>query len=231
MQKVLKENAVVQKKDFDILNTPIIQKEVEEGIHNLKLGKSPGFDCVTNEMLKCTTSHGKKLFTLLFNKVLKSGIFPYEWNYGMVKLINKGMDVYDASDYRGITLKSCLGKLFCTILYNRIVPLLENKNILCKEQAGFRQNHRTTDHILRTIIKKYTTKNNILFSCFVDFSKAFDSIWRRALIEKLHKIGINGPFLQVIESIYNTTTNSLIYNDSLTPKFISNIWAYGVCSG
>ena len=117
----------------------------------------------------------------------------------------------------------CLGKLFCTILYNRIAPLLENKNII--EQAGFRQNHRTTDHIflLRTIIKKYTTKNNILFSCFVDFSKAFDSIWRRALIEKLRKIGISGPFLQVIESIYNTTTNSLIYNDSLTPKFISNI--------
>ena len=214
-----------QKKDFDILNTPIIQKEVEEGIHNLKSRKSPGFDCVTNEMLKCTTSHGKKLLTLLFNKVLKSGIFPYEWNYGMIKLINKGMDVYDANDYRGITLNSRLGKLFCTILYNRIAPLLENKNILCKEQAGFRQNHRTTDHIilLRTIIKKYTTKNNILFSCFVDFSKAFDSMWRRALIEKLRKIGINGPFLQVIESIYNTTTNSLIYNDSLTPKFISNI--------
>ena len=124
-----------------------------------------------------------------------------------------------------LVYKTFLGKLFCTILYNRIAPILENKNILCKEQAGFRQNHRTTDHIflLRTIIKKYTTKNNILFLCFVDFSKAFDSMWRRALIEKLRKIGINGPFLQVIESIYNTTTNSLIYNDSLTPKFISNI--------
>ena len=145
-----------QNKHFDILNTPINQKEVEEGIRNLKSKKSPGFDCVTNEMLKCTNSHGKNLLTMLFNKVLKSGIFPCEWNYGMIKLINKGMDVYDANDYRGITLNSCLGKLFCTILYNRLAPLLENKNLLCKEQAGFRQNHRTTDHtfLLRTIIKK-----------------------------------------------------------------------------
>ena len=63
-----------------------------------------------------------------------------------IKLINKGMDVYDANDYRGITLNSCLGKLFCTMLYNRLAPLLENKNILCKEQAGFRQNHRTRSH-------------------------------------------------------------------------------------
>ena len=99
---------------------------------------------------------------MLFNKVLKSGIFPCEWNYEMIKVINKGMDVYDANDYRGITLNSCLGKLFCTILYNRLAP---HKNILCKEQAGFRQNHRTTDHIflLRTIIKKYISRNNILF--------------------------------------------------------------------
>ena len=135
------------------------------------------------------------------------------------------MDVYDANDYRGITPNSFLGKLFCTILYNRLAPLLENKNILCKEQAGFRQNHRTTDHIflLRTIIKKYTSRNNVLFSCFVDISKAFDSIWRRALIENLSKIGINDPFLQVIKSIYNTTTNSLIYKESLTPTFISNM--------
>ena len=48
-------------------------------------------------------------------------------------------------------------------------------------------------------------------------------MWRSALIDKLHKIGINGPFLQVIKSIYNTTTNSLIYKGSLTSKFMSNI--------
>ena len=87
------------------------------------------------------------------------------------------------------------------------INVLENKNVYCKEQAGFRQNHRTTDHIflLRYIIKKYTSKNNILYSCFVDFSKALDSIWRGALFKKLHQIGINGPFLQVIKSIYHTT--------------------------
>ena len=63
----------------------------------------------------------------------------------------------------------------------------------------------------------------MLFSCFVDFTKAFDSIWRSPLINKLHKIGINGLFLQIIKSIYNTTTNSLIYKGSLTSKFMSYV--------
>ena len=41
--------------------------------------------------------------------------------------------------------------------------------------------------------------------------------------EKKEEIGSTGPFLQVIKSIYNTTTNSLINKESLTPKFISNM--------
>ena len=56
-----------------------------------------------------------------------------------------------------------------------------------------------------------------------DFAKAFDSIWRSGLINKLHKIGINGRFLQIIKSIYNTTTNNLIYKGPLTPKFMRNV--------
>ena len=192
-----------QKEKFDRMNLQFTEKEVEKNIRSLKSKKSPGFDRITNEMLKCTNVQGIKMLTLLFNKILKSGIFPVCWNYGLIKLINKGMDVYDPNNYRGITLNSCLGKLFCTILYNRLAPILEDNNILCKEQAGFRQDHRTTAHIflLRSIIKKYTTKNNKLFTCFVDFSKAFDSIWREALIKKLGDIAIHSPLLQILTSM------------------------------
>ena len=42
--------------------------------------KSPGFDRITNEMLKCTNSQGIKILTILFNEILKSGIFPTSWN-------------------------------------------------------------------------------------------------------------------------------------------------------
>ena len=102
----------------------------------------------------------------------------------------------DENNYRAITLNSCLGKMFCTILNQRLNPLLESENIFCKEQAGFRTNHRTTDHIfiLKKIVRTYVSQNKHLYTCFVDFSKAFDSIWRKGLIEKLTKLGINGHF-------------------------------------
>ena len=170
---------IIKIKDLNII---IEEKELRFTINNLKLKKSPGYDRISNEMLKCTNSQGIKLF----NKILKMGNFPEEWNYGLIKLIHKGNHIYDPNNYRGITLNSCLGKLFCTIRYNRLATIFELENIYCKEQGGFRKKHRTTDHIfiLRKIIRQYTTQSKILYTCFVDFQKTFDSVWRKALIYK-----------------------------------------------
>ena len=45
-------------------------------------------------------------------------------------------------------------------------------------QAGFRQGRDTRDHIfnLRMIIQKCREFNQPLFTCFVDYTKAFDSV-------------------------------------------------------
>ena len=45
--------------------------------------------------------------------VLESGIIPTDWSVGIIKVLykNKG-DIDDINNYRGITLLSCLGKLF-----------------------------------------------------------------------------------------------------------------------
>ena len=48
-------------------------------------------------------------------------------------------------------------------------------------QIGFQSGHRTADHVctLKTLIDKHViqNKNNTIYACFVDFKKAFDSVW------------------------------------------------------
>ena len=212
------------KHKFNSLNRNLTEDEVTKHINSLKNKKSPGNDQITNEMIKCTNKVGIKLLTKLFNTILNSGYFPKKWNHGLLRLIHKGGDSDDENNYRAITLNSCLGKVFCTVLNQRLSPLLEEENIFNKEQAGFRKNHRTTDHIflLRKIVKSFTSQNKNLYTCFVDFSKAFDSIWRKGLFDKISKIGINGNFLNILKSIYDTTTNSIIYNNDLSETFPSN---------
>ena len=213
------------KTKFNILNKDINEEEVEVCIKNMKLKKSPGEDQISNEMIKATNKEGISLLTKLFNTILSCGYFPEGWNYALLRLIHKGGDPDDENNYRAITLNSCLGKLFCTILNRRINPLLEQENIFCKEQAGFRKNSRTTDQIflLQNIVRHYVSNNQYLYTCFVDFTKAFDSIWRKALIEKLTILGISGKFLDIIKSIYSSTTNGIIYNDNTSEIFKSNM--------
>ena len=98
-------------------------------------------------------------FEKLFNKVFKTGYYPNSWNEGLIFSVHKSGKKENPNNYRGITLFNSLGKLFNTILYNRLTTKLQNANILSPAQAGFRKDHRTSDHIftLYSLIKKFVT--------------------------------------------------------------------------
>ena len=118
-----------------------------------------------------------------------------------------------------------LGKLFNTILYNRLTTKLQNANILSPAQVGFCKDHRTSDHIftLFSLVKKYVTKGKYLYTCFVDFQKAYDSIRRDGLKDKLEKIGINGKFLDIIHAM-DKALNIIIQKQSYS-AILHNYWA------
>ena len=75
-------------------------------------------------------------------------------------------------------------------------------------QQGLCKGGQTLDHILclNTCIKKYIAKKkNYLFACFVDYTKAFDTFCREALIYKLHDMGIKGRFLMCLQYMYSSS--------------------------
>jgi hypothetical protein len=83
-----------------------------------------------------------------------------------------------SNNYRGISVTSALGKLFNSILDNRLDMILEKHQIIDTCQVGFTRKARTTDHlfILKCIIDTYcSSKDGRVFACFVDFQKAFDT--------------------------------------------------------
>jgi len=54
-----------------------------------------------------------------------------------------------------------------------------------------------------SIIFKSLSVKRRLYCCFVDYTKAFDSVQRVMLWYKLSHIGIRGKLLQVIKSMYS----------------------------
>ena len=73
----------------------------------------------------------------------------------------------------------CLGKLFNSVLNNRLNEYLTENNVISKTQIGFQKKARTTDHTLST--KQNKSK---LFTCFIDFKEAFDSVLHQTLFLK-----------------------------------------------
>ena len=58
-----------------------------------------------------------------------------------------------------------------------------------------------------------------LHVCFIDFKKAFDSVWHKGLFYKLQKVGINGHSLNLIKDLYKKTKCAIKVNDRITDFF------------
>ena len=138
----------------EFLNAQFTEGEVSAVIDNLKNNKSAG---LLNEFFKYGKSYLCPVLTKLFNVVLNSGIFPESWAKGLIVPVfkNKG-DRSDPNNYRGITLISCVCKMF-TSFSCRISKYVENFQILGNEQTGFRKKNSTVDHVflLHTLIMIY----------------------------------------------------------------------------
>ena len=158
-------------------------------IKRLKSKKAPGPDKIRNEMLKAGIHVLKTALCKLFYLILRIGFFPSSWYEGTITPIYKSGNRQDPTNYRGRCINSCLGKLLTSILNHRLKTFVIEQDILHEAQIVFLPGHRTSDHIftLRTLIDKYVKQvlRGKLYTCFIDFRKAFDSIWHDGLLYKL----------------------------------------------
>ena len=187
----------------DTLNRDFTLPELESAIKKLKNNKSVSGDLISNEMLKNLSGKSEQLLLKLFNDCLQQGVYP--WNSSITTPLHKKGDRQNPDNYRAITVGSCLGKLFSSLLLAR---LLDFRETMCPDypnQLGFRSGAQCSDHILTlsTIIEKYVRLGKRrLFACFVDYRKAFDTVCRDALLFKLKQIGIAGNFFQCLNYMY-----------------------------
>ena len=72
--------------------------------------------------------------------------------------------------------------------------VLGKKHVLSKYQSGFRKNHTTFDHIIRleTDIRKGFKHRQSTTAVFLDISRAYDMVYKPALLKKIQKAGIRG---------------------------------------
>ncbi|MCU7800877.1 MAG: reverse transcriptase family protein [gamma proteobacterium symbiont of Lucinoma myriamae] len=208
----------------ELLNSYITESEILKCIKSLKNNKACSNDNIINEYIKNSTEIMMPIYVSFFNMIFNTGILPDSWLEGIIRPIYKRKgNPLQPENYRPITILSCFGKLFTSILNTRLYNYLEQFNILEENQAGFRAGYSTTDHmfVLHSLTELLKTKKKKLFCSFIDFSKAFDSVWRIGLWKKLLGNGINGKIFRIIYNMYQNIKSCVSFSGEKSNVFRS----------
>ena len=222
------------------LNEPIELDEMAVVFNKLKRGKAAGPDGIRAEFLKDAVvrefeeedgSHPVFRNVLLepvhavINAFFESGDPPVSWSEAAISAVFKKGDPTCKDNYRGIAVGNVFGKVFSMVLEQRLSKWSEEHGHRAQAQAGFRKGMRTTDQlfILRHVIDKYRLQKKPLFCCFVDFKKAYDSVDRRLLLQRLASLGIWGTMLTSIAAMYRNVPLHARVDGKVGPAFQSSI--------
>ena len=196
-------------------------KELIKAINKLKNNKAAGPDRIPAEMLKASPNSLLTIILKTINLIKSSFLVPDNWAVGITSLILKEGDDTDPDNYRAITVTDALAKVFAILINERLEQWTTANNIQKKEQIGFTKKCRPADHllVLKTVIDTYNETSRKVYTCFVDFRKAFDSVWRVGLFYKMIKTGINTGYVKLIKNMYEKTSQCLKLNNGITRSF------------
>ncbi|CAC5400853.1 unnamed protein product [Mytilus coruscus] len=196
------------------LDKEITIDEVHKVVVNAKNCKSAGIDLIQAEL--CKNISIISILQKLFNLCFSSGNVPNMWNKGIITPIPKcsTSDPRDPLSYRGITLAPFAYKMYCSILNERLVKWLDEREIINDEQNGFMKGKSTIDHIstITSIIETRKKCKLSTYVAFIDFKKAYDSINRVFLFNKLENLGISSKFMYSLKALYSNVECSVRVN-------------------
>ena len=110
---------------------------MRRAIKKLKNGKSAGEGNVMNEVFKTAQLYLELPITKLMNLILESEKYPSTWCRNILVTICKDGGNDDPDNYRGISIGSCLAKLYSTVLYHRILEVNDNVGLINNIQISF----------------------------------------------------------------------------------------------
>ncbi|KAL3683278.1 hypothetical protein R1sor_001300 [Riccia sorocarpa] len=200
--------------------------EVEKGLHDLGTGKASDLSGLSAELVRWGGPFLLSHITRIVNQACQTGL-PEEWNYCRVVPLYKAGPRTSPQSYRTIMVSSIFSKLLGWLLETRLSVWCEQMGDRAPAQTGFRRSYSTSDHtvVLHVIMEQARRHKKQLFVLYVDFSKAFDSVPRYLIWQKLVNLGVPQDLVNTVVSLYSQV---LVRLDLTSPTVESNL---GVIQG
>ena len=163
---------------------------------------SPGPDGITYLMLK-----GGGLFLLqqlstLYQYCLDRAITPSQWKSAFVVPIFKKGDRTRVTNYRPVSLISCVAKLMEACVRNELLNFWRSNATICPSQFGFIPNSSCCHQLIVYLdnVTEIVDKGLCVDAIYLDLAKAFNTVSHSRLLTKLGSMGIGGYLLKWLES-------------------------------
>ena len=131
-------NKKIVEKQSRLLDYLITENEIRTAVKKSKIVKSPFLDKIRNKIIKASLNDMLPVYYKLVNAIINSGTMPQTWCGGLIT------PIYKSGTWKKWPVKLpwylCFklpGKLFCSILHQRLLEHVVSRNILYKSQVGF----------------------------------------------------------------------------------------------
>ena len=165
-----------------------------------RFSASPKYDIPARLIKDCKKSLALPL-ALFWSKSFQEGKIPSKYKTQEIIPLHKKGPRTQASNHRPISLTSHIIKIFERVLREKLVSYLEANKIINTNQHGFRKRSSCLTQLLShtSYILKSLSNGVDVDTIYVDYSKAFDKVDHRILLEKLKIYGIKNKYHKWIE--------------------------------
>ena len=160
----------LRKKTEDVIkNISVEISEIVDVIKNLDPNKASGPDKISHKMMKLCPEKIAIPLQIIFMQSLRQCKYPSDWKIANVISIFKNGDNSLPSNYRPISLISCVGKVMERIVYKNVYNHLQKHKLIYQYQSGFLPKNSTVHQLLEIydcLLNALEKKRNLLF-CFL----------------------------------------------------------------
>ena len=184
------------------VKSPITRREVEHALRGMPENKSHGPDGITTEMLVAAGEHGILEPTELLNMIHNQGSFPSELSKYIFITLPKVNGTIKCEKHRTISLMSHVTGFVQRIVINIIRGRTLDE--IAPVQYGFMPDKGTGNviFVLRRLVERSVKKQRDVYTCFFDYSKAFDTVKHELLVELLQSLDVDKSETSLLTNLY-----------------------------
>ena len=162
--------------------------------------KSTEYDRIPPKLVKIAAKELSYPISNLINQSIRTSHFPDRLKFAEVSPLYKAQDSLNRSNYRPVSILSCISKVFERLYYDQMYSYFHD--VFESRLSAYRPKYGC-QHVLLKLVEdwKYALDNKEnVGAILMDLSKAFDAIPHRLLISKMRAYGVSPEACNLIKS-------------------------------